>query len=135
MPDLSPFFAPYVDASQDDGDASVKPRVASNVANYFGLEALDGGVVQRGVEVATASPPHGWSGPDLVREAPFCQVWLPSCGDINPGVMATPPTDGAPLSLHSVSRRALCTAGDGSTRTLHLPPGGVSGGFRCRPCN
>lgn len=57
------------------------------------------------------------------------QTWLRSCGDIESSGARTSPTDGAPLSIHSVGRVGLCTGPDRCRRVLYLPPDEAPGTF------
>eukprot|EP00903_Cladosiphon_okamuranus_P005675 g5638.t1 len=117
-------------SAQENGDAGVNLSDKCDVARPSGPAASEdrvGGMVEPNLERVSTATPHALPRHDMARRPPIRQVWLSSCGDINPGETTTPPTEGALLSLHSVNRRVLHPAGDGSTRILHSPPGEISG--------
>ncbi|CAM9923934.1 unnamed protein product, partial [Ectocarpus sp. 4 AP-2014] len=67
---------------------------------------------------------------------PMRQLWLQSCGDINPGGRSS--TGGVALTMHSLSREVLRDAsdeafsGESPTQRLFCPSGGMSGAFHSR---
>lgn len=117
-------------SEQEDGDTGVK-RADRGVA--FPGGSVDSVVEREENVVCRSAPLHGCRGLTLAAHDLTCQGWLPSCGDINLGATTVLSKDGAALSLHSVSRRALSHAG-GSIGIVHIPPGGMSGRL-CSPAS